>query len=127
MCLTYGHAGEAVSQTVDIVAHPCRYGGHRFYFLCPMTSARVEVLAFSGGRFVSLKAARLAYQCQSETRLDRLYRARRKAEARALGKAGHPRPRGRNRERLVNRWNDVEAAAADLFVEESIRRFGLLL
>jgi hypothetical protein len=115
------------SQRVLIVAQPCRYGGHRFYFLCPITWARVEVLALDGARFISRKAAHLSYASQSETELHRLDRASAKAEARACGKDGYPRPRGQNRERLFVRWCALEEVADDLVEAEVSRRLGGVL
>jgi hypothetical protein len=125
--ISYGGLVPAFVQTVQIVSQPCRFGGHRFYFLCPATGARVEVLALVDGRFVSRQAARLTYASQSETKLHRLYRARAKAEAKACGDDGHPRPRGRNRERLSERSWALEMAAEDLLEHECLRRFGCAL
>jgi hypothetical protein len=127
MNLAYSNHGVTQNQTVQIVAQPCRYGGHRFYFRCPVTGDRVAGLALAAGHFVSRKAARLTYSSQSEDKLGRLYRTRAKAEARAFGKDHYPRPRGKNRERLVERWIAAERAADELFASEAIRRFGLNL
>lgn len=41
-----------------------------------------------------------------------------------MGKDGNPRPRGRNRERLLKAWIAAEEAADNLFVVEAGRRFG---
>ena len=71
------------------------------------------------------QALRLTYASQSETRLDRLIRAREKAKARAHGEGSYPKPRARNRERLLQRWIDLEEATDDLFTAETVRRFGL--
>lgn len=114
LSIFYLHDGPPVSQTVQIASEPCRYGGHRFHFLCPVTGARVDVLALMGGQFVSRHAARLTYSSQSETKLYRLFRALGKAEARACGGDGFPRPRGRNRERQRERWWALEDAVEDL-------------
>lgn len=122
--ISYGGLVPSIVQTVKIVSQPCRFGGHRFYFLCPATGARVEVLALVDGRFVSRQAARLTHSSQSETKLHRLYRARAKAEAKACGDDGQPCPRGRNRERLRARWLALEDAVDDLFEAEAMRRFG---
>jgi hypothetical protein len=125
MNLAYNYNGTPINQTVQISARPCRYGGQRFYFICPVNGDRVEGLALAAGRFLSRKAGRLTYSSQSETRLHRVYRARAKAEARAFGKDGHPRPRGQNREHLVDRWIAAEQAADELFVADAIRKFDL--
>ena len=125
--LDYTADGKPTVQRVTIVAEPCRFGGHRFYWLCPVTGRRCTVLAYSGGRFASRQAQRLTYATQSADTLDRLRRARDKAEARAWGKDGHPRPRGANRERLFQRWNELDEAWEDLFGATITRRWGHLL
>ena len=125
--LTYTADGDPKVQRVQLVAEPCRFGGHRFYWLCPVTWRRCTVLACSGGRFASRQAQRLTYATQSADALDRLRRARDKAEARACGQDGHPRPRGANRERLLQRWNELDEAWETLFGATLNRRWGHLL
>jgi len=125
--LTYAADGKPTVQRVQLVAEPCRFGGHRFYWLCPVTWRRCTVLAYAGGRFASRQAQRLTYATQSEDALDRLRRARDKAEARACGQDGHPRPRGVNRERLLQRWIELETAWENLFGATITRRWGHLL
>jgi len=126
--LTYAVDGDPKVQRVQIFAEPCRFGGHRFYWFCPvMTWRRCTVLAYGGGRFACRQAQRLTYATQSADALDRLGRARDKAEARAMGKNGQPHPRGANRERLLQRWDDLDAAWEDLFNATIARRWGHLL
>ena len=125
--LTYAADGKPTVQRVQLVAEPCRFGGHRFYWLCPVTGRRCAMLAHWGGRFASRQAQRLTYAAQSEDTLDRLRRARDKAEARAWGKDGHPRPRGANRKRRSQRWIELEEAWEDLFHATLNRRWGHLL
>lgn len=126
--LTYAVDGDPKVQRVQMFAEPCRFGGHRFYWFCPVvTWRRCTVLAYGGGRFASRQAQRLTYASQTADVLDRLRRARDKAEARALGKNGQPYPRGANRERLLQRWDDLDAAWEDLFAATIARRWGHLL
>lgn len=126
--LTYTADGVPQVQRVQIVAEPCRFGGHRFYWLCPvMTWRRCTMLAYGAGRFASRQAQRLTYSTQSADALDRLRRARDKAEARAWGKDGHPRPRGANRKRRSQRWIELSTAWEDLFHATLNRRWGHLL
>lgn len=126
--LTYSADGKHTVQRVQLAIDPCRFGGHRFYFLCPvMTWRRCTVLAYGAGRFASRQAQRLTYASQSADALDRLRRARDKAEARVFGKDGHPRPRGANRERLVQRWIELDAAWEGLVSATFKRRWGHLL
>ncbi|MFN3815158.1 hypothetical protein [Brevundimonas sp.] len=123
--LDYTTNGERRLRVVSLDAAPCRYGGRRFYFRCPRTGRRCELLCCVGGEFASRQHHRLTYSSQSETPLDRLQRAKDKAEARALGTDGRPRPRGENRERLVERWSDLEEDYLATFAAEASRRFGI--
>lgn len=125
--LNYAVNGEPKVQRVRLVSTVCRYGGRRWYFVCPVDGRRCEVLCFARGGFASRQAQRLTYYSQSEDELGRLYRARNKAQERLDGAGGRPRPRGANRERLVQRWISLEEAADDLFTVTAIRRFGLKL
>jgi hypothetical protein len=118
--------GEPYKQTLTLDAEPCRFGGLRFYFVCPLSGRRCTNISFAAGRWASPRALRLTYACQSETRLDRLYRARAKAQDRAFGDESHPKPRGRNRERLVAKWIQIEEVTDQLFAIAATRRFGKL-
>ena len=122
--LDYSVDGERRFRTVAIEAAPCRYGGQRFYFLCPRSGRQCELLCGVGGEFASRQHHRLTYFSNSETPLDRLNRAKGKAEARALGTDGNPRPRGRNRDRLFDRLADLEDAWIATFGAEIKRRYG---
>ncbi len=125
LTISYSRAGVDQEETVAIVSTPCRYGGQRFYFICPRSAARCELLvSIRGNPFVSRKAARLTYATQSEDRLARLQTARIKAEDRAYGRKGLPKPRGARKQRLRSRWIDLECRAEDLFFSEVDRRFG---
>jgi len=121
--LLYSFRGNRIEQYVTIDAVPCRYGGFRYYFLCPDTGARVETLVpsdIADGRCISRSAAALSYASQSETELDRLWRAQEKAADKAFGRNGHPRPRGENKRRLEQRWEDLSGIVDRLV----IARFG---
>ncbi len=122
--LNFSSDGEPREQVIRIESAPCRFGGRRFYFCCPRTFDRCVALFGRGGYFASRDYHRLTYHSQSEDPLARLCRQRVKAEARALGKDGHPRPRGANRERLVERWIAYEEAADDMLAVHFMRRFG---
>lgn len=51
-----------------------RYGGLRWWFLCPLTGRRVRVLYLPPGtaQFASRQAGRLGYRSQRQTRTDRI-------------------------------------------------------
>ena len=124
--LSFSVAGEARHQTIVINSQRCRFGGRRFYFHCPRYNDRCVVLYGVGGYFASRDYRGLTYRSQSEDGLARAHRARAKAEARVLGTDGHPRPRGVNRERLVDRWEIAEERLDSEIACLVARRFGLL-
>lgn len=122
--LSYSVDGTPRVQRVQIDAVPCRFGGHRFFWRCPVSGRRCLTLAYANGRFACRQAQRLTYAVQSEDALDRVRRARDKAEARACGQDGYPRPRGENRERLFNNWMRLDSAFEATFSANFARRFG---
>ncbi|WP_323810413.1 hypothetical protein [Sphingobium baderi] len=46
----------AIKQRVAIEMVPSPFGGHRCYFICPITARRCEVIYYAGGRFGSREA-----------------------------------------------------------------------
>jgi hypothetical protein len=76
-------------QTIRLMATPCRFGGQRWWFLCPHTGRRVMQLHRPYGTqfFSSRYAYRLGYACQREGHRDRAYRRARKARDRIGGSA----------------------------------------
>lgn len=62
-------------QRVEIVATPCRFGGVRWWWICPTTGRRCVMLYLPNGgvRFLSRAAYRLTYQSQKRTPLDRTH------------------------------------------------------
>lgn len=125
--LSFTVNGEPRSPRILIESMPCRLGGRRYYFRCPKTGRRCEVLCCVAGEFAARQAHRLTYASQSEDRLGRLARARDKAEARWRPTDGRGRPRGANREHLIERWIELDAAWEAEFAEVAMRRFGMLL
>ena len=119
--------GEPKVQTIDLVSVPMRYGGRRYYFICPRRGTRCEVLPMAGGVFASRQALRLTYQSQSSDRVDRLRDRAWKLQRRIWPDKGKPRLRGRNRERLVEAWIRADTAFEDMFAATVMRRWGRLL
>lgn len=70
--LTFTADGEPRMQRIAIDADPCRFGGWRFYFVCPRRAVRSSVLCCVGGVFASRQFHRLTYASQSEDELGRL-------------------------------------------------------
>ena len=113
-------------QTIDLTSTAMRYGGQRYYFLCPKHGRRCEVLPMVDGVFASRQAGRLAYQSQSADQIDQIRDRARALEKRLWPDKGKPRPRGRNRERLVDAWIEANTAFENMFAATITRRWGHL-
>ena len=118
--------GDPRVQEIQLESRPMRYGGRRYYFLCPKHGRRCEVLPMVGGVFASQQAGRLTYQSQSADQIDRMRDRAHKLEKRLWPDKGKPRPRGRNRERLVEAWSEADSAFENLFAAIIMRRWGHL-
>ena len=119
--------GEPRVQEIDLVSRPMRFGGRRYYFRCPKQRRLCEVLPMVGGVFASRQAQRMTYQSQSHTEIDRLRERSLNLEKRLWPKDGNRKPRGRNRERLVEAWVEADSGFEDLFAATIMRRWGKLL
>ena len=125
---------ERVTYRVRLTTTRPRYGGERWWFICPGSGRRAFKLYLpNGGRwFLSRAAYGLAYQV---TREDRIARYQRRA-GRILAKLGRPaenwmgwapKPkwmRGRTYERLCAELIDVQMEGEDVIRAEALRRFG---
>lgn len=122
--LSFSYGGEARTQTIRIVGRPMRYGGHRFYFVCPLRHERCERLAVVRGVFASRQAHRLTYRSQSEDLYGRLHRKSAKLEKRLYGPPPRNRPRGQNRERLAEAWVAAESELDARFAAAMMQKWG---
>ena len=122
LILSYSTGGEARTVTVQLVAVPMRFGGFRYYALCPRTLRRCQVLPVVGGVIACRQAHRLTYASQSMDRLDRTRERMERYEKRL-----HEKPRrGRNRVMLTGKWITASEDFESLFASEAMRRFGYL-
>jgi hypothetical protein len=64
--------GDPRVQEIQLESRPMRYGGRRYYFICPKHGRRCKVLPMVGGVFASRQAGRLTYQSQSADQIDRM-------------------------------------------------------
>lgn len=119
--------GEPRSQTIPLASQEMRFGGRRYYFICPKQGRRCEVLPMAGGVFASRQSQRLTYQSQCEDQVDRLRRRATKLENRLLPEKGKPRPRGPNRARLLEDWLEAQTAFESTMSATIMRRWGHLL
>jgi len=105
-----------IKQAIAIEAVPSSLGGHRCYFICPVTARRCEVLYYAGGRFASREAQRLSYAVQGMNDLSRARRKAAKLRSRLHGSGNLPSPRGPNRVDMVRRAHDAEFEAKTLYL-----------
>lgn len=116
--------GDPRSQEIALASSPMRFGGRRYYFLCPCHHRRCEVLPMIGGVFASRQAHRVTYQSQSNDSLSRLRERSWKLEKRLWPEDGRRRPRGRNRQRLLAAWETADSGFENLFAATVMRRWG---
>ena len=102
--------GEPMFQRIALEWLPMRFGGRRWYAICPRSGRRCTVLALPpGGRhFASVRAWRLPYASQGEDTIGRAHRRIAKAENRLERLSRYARTR--TRERLWNRIVDADEA-----------------
>jgi hypothetical protein len=118
--------GDPRVQEIPLASRAMRYGGKRYYFLCPKHGRQCEVMPMVGGVFASRQAGRLTYQSQSADQIDRMRDRAHRLEKRLWPGKGKPRPRGRNRERLVEAWERADTAFENMFAVTIMRRWGHL-
>ena len=92
------------AQRVDIVSTPCRFGGRRWWWLCPRTGRRCGKLYLPNGGTLFLSRGRgaydLAYASQNGSAMDRSHARQRRLYARLGGEYEYfeqplpPRPKG---------------------------------
>ena len=66
--LSYNASGEPVKYTMQLLARPCRFGGWRWFAICPHTGLIVSKVYLPNGakRFLARQAYRVAYQSQCD-------------------------------------------------------------
>jgi hypothetical protein len=116
---TGGGEPESVVQRVTIEWQPCRFGGVRPFWLCPVCSRRIVIL-HGVRRFACRTCNRLSYASQRERRPDRAQRRANKIRVRLGGQAGlgeippkPPRMHARTYDRLVERVIAADAETLD--------------
>lgn len=109
--------GGTINQRITIDGVPSSFGGHRCYFVCPITGTRCEILYLVGGSFASRSAHRLSYAVQNMTDLSRARRRATKLRRRLQGKGDLPRPRGRKRIKIAMRLDKAERKARMIYFD----------
>ena len=120
MLLTFRAAGTWRDQVISLEATTPRYGGIRYWFLCPVTGERTRCLYLprDADAFASRAVHGLSYRSQSENAFWRSVRQAQKIRAKLGGDPSiyapfPPRPRGMHRrryERLKQEVTDIETA-----------------
>jgi hypothetical protein len=113
-------------QQITLISRPRHFGGHQWFFLCPVTGALASVLWKPPGasRFCSRQAwgRQVAYRSQFQNASDRAYLGKERIKARLIGDLNPaewdlpPKPkwmRWRTYERYVERFDDYEARLDD--------------
>jgi hypothetical protein len=128
--LSYTPDGEDVAYDIRLVAEPCRFGGLRWFAICPATWLKVSKLYLPPGakRFLARKAWKLAYASQHVAPgFDRLCAQRDRLLAKKL-KSNDPdfplQPKGMRRstyERHLDKLDYLQTAM-DLAI---LQRFGM--
>ena len=118
--------GDPRVQEIQLASRSMRYGGRRYYFICPRHGRRCEVMPMIGGVFASRQAQRLTYQSQSADQITRMRDRAHRLEKRLWPDKGKPRPRGRNRERLLDAWEQADGAFENTVAATILRRWGNL-
>jgi hypothetical protein len=106
---------------------PCRYGGFRTWYRCPWCDRRCAVLygLSRDGYFGCRLCLRLAYASEAEDTCDRLWRKKRKLEARLIDDDGKPKwMRATTYVRILEHIDAVEEALDRNFLARAVRMFG---
>ena len=112
--------------TVAMIATPCRFGGKRWWWICPVTNKRVANLYLPNGgdRFLSRSAYGLSYLSQRQAPFGRMHERSRKlyvklaADYRGLSWERPAKPKGMH-------WKTYEAICARLEAEANGLGMGL--
>ena len=111
--LIYSLDGRNASQTIMRTATPCRYGGVRPWFLCPVCCNRTALLYMRGGRFACRKCQRVSYSTQSGSESDRVHARYHKLHA--LVENGKPKwQRWATFNRLEEKFEQADASANEM-------------
>ena len=130
------HDERSETYRIYLTSTPTRFGGRRWWWLCPRSHSRSFklILPRGGHQFWARTTYGLGYACQRETKADRLMRRARKLN-RALGgeggAIGDPPPgkpkwmRWKTWEQKYSEWEAADERADQLWAAEAMRRFSL--
>jgi hypothetical protein len=115
--------GQRVDCTVALTSVPMRFGGERWYAVCPMTGRKCTTLVMPPGRsrFASVKGWDVAYGSLRECEMHRAHRAIYNGQTRlkALSKYTRKPTRQRLKDKIMSRqlfvWEQMDRIASMLF------------
>ena len=104
--------GQPIRQTIRLVAKRMRFGGKRWYMICPITQRRCckVILPPGGADFASASGWGVTYRSQREDAMERSYRAIRKIKKKIQSLP--ERTRSGTREQLWQRLEERESYLA---------------
>lgn len=127
VALTYWVNDEPRHQNIALAKRPMRFGGYRYYFVCPLSGRRCEVIALARGLFASARSSRLSYMSQNQSESDRVNTSLRKLENRIWPqKKPRSAPRGKRRQRMLARLEALTEKSEANLVSHLARLFGTL-
>jgi hypothetical protein len=99
--------GQPIRQTIRLVSKPMRFGGKRWYMICPKTGRKCckVILPPGGDGFASVNGGGVTYRSQREDAMQRSYRAIRKMKQkiRSFPERTRSSTQERIRQRLIER------------------------
>ncbi|GLV30096.1 hypothetical protein TomTYG75_26120 [Sphingobium sp. TomTYG75] len=122
MAITADMLDDAITQRIMIDAVPSGFDGIRHYFLCPVMGHRCEVLYYADGQFASRQAHRLSYASQNMTHLTRVRRRVISLRRKLIGGKDRTRPKARKRAAMIDRLEDAQSLARDLWQDRLRKR-----
>ncbi len=115
---------EAISldYQIQVITTPANFGGHRFWFICPVTFKKASVLYSSSRyqKFVSRHAIGLLYESQSENYGNRLITKKEKIEKKLGGENCYKKPKGmhqRTYDKSLNQFFSLEEKINNYMIE----------
>jgi hypothetical protein len=109
----HGAEPRKVTEQLAFTWTSCRFGGRRAWLLCPKCTQRCAIVygVHQSGSFLCRQCMKLAYTCEAENAVGRIWRKQRKLEARLGADGEKPKwMRWRSYTRLCEKIDAIEDA-----------------